>query len=235
MVFRRKRVRSRGRPRRRSRSRSRRRRTAVATKAWVNKTVRDRGVAYSVHSDVDWQPASLNMAQLGSNILPGDDIGHKDGDQIFYKGVNIKMIARNLSVTMMRYIRCIVIQEKNNAQMPLLDLFQTITATQTPIDWIAGQSMQLIESINKQKHTVLYDRLWKVKPNLNETGHDNALIKNVYIPINKKFSYNSDGSTMVSITPNIWILFWVSDNNNSVTFLANTMALAVRYREYFNK
>lgn len=243
MPIRRKRVRSRSRSRRRSRSRSRQRRrqrtTAVATKAWVNRTVRDRGMSYSVHVDTDWQPADINIFQLGDSIGQGDYLGQRDEDEIFYKGINIKLIARNLSLIRMRYIRFMVIQLKNNVQPPVNDLFQSVSAgvgggtVQQPEDWVAGRTMQLIESVNKIKNIVLYDRLWKVKPNVDIL--DNVLLKNIYIPINKKFRYLIDGMGPVAVNPNIYILFWVSDNNNASVFIENTMEIDVRYREYFNK
>lgn len=243
MPVRRKRIRSRSRSRRRSRSRSRRRQrsrtTAVATKAWVNRTVRDRGMSYSVHIDTDWQPSDVNIFQLGEAIGQGEYLGQRDGDEIFYKGVNVKLIARNTSVIRMRYIRFLVLQTKNNVQPVINDLFQSVTAgvgggtTQQPEDWVPGRTMQLIESINKIKNTVLYDRVWKVKPNLDVL--DNVIMKNIYIPINKKFKYLTDGIAPVAVNPNIYILFWVSDNNNASVFIADQMAIDVRYREYFNK
>lgn len=207
----------------------------IVTKAWVKSHLEQRGINFVKNTVPDMQPATLNTYIIGNGIAKGTDLGDRVGDSVFMKGLELKFKLQNDNSTFPVLLRLFVVQELRPNESISEDLFEPESDTFTPIDLQAANSMQIYKNINKRKYKVLFDRVYNVPAKLPNTGYNNQIYDDVYVPINRRITYSTETTTAVYTSPSIVLCWFVQSPTELGAFPINTVNRVSNYREYFIK
>lgn len=219
--------------RRRRRVRSRRIKASnIVTKRYLARTRPDAGVFITTYSDNSWQPADLKYHHVGLNIAKGDQMGDRDGDQIYLKGVEMQMTMFNWDTQFRYYIRVVLLKSARPYSDVYADFFVTEATVNAPVDLVGdGDSENLIKKINPAKYRVLADKKFTVGPHGGDRHH--LLAKRFYMPINHKMTYTADTPSITD--PGYYLVWWIMRGDNAALYGDGQQIMKCRVREYFNK
>ncbi len=151
------------------------------------------GVEYKFR-DIDsgtLQPDIAGVVTLVNGIAQGQDTDDRDGDQVLFTSIQIKLLARAHTAGDHSLIRVMLVQDR---QCNGTALTPTLVLSKVTEFAIINAPLKLT---NKFRFRVLMDRYIEV----NDNGHDSAILSK-YIKLNVKTRYTGATNGIASITTN---------------------------------
>lgn len=138
----------------------------------------------------------------------GDGDSQRDGNDIFVKGLTVRMMVNLPADRLNTKIRCLLVKVPRGT---------TVTGYTDIMDNITGNSQ--IDPIDKDRCKVVsqfYMVPNKVNPSNGATGKESTMYKKLYIPINKTSKFIDDGTLANFDEWDYYLLQWAYDTYTSL-------------------
>lgn len=146
------------------------------------------------------------------DISKSVDYGGRIGNKVFCRGVRLRMAFYNSNTSSIDCgrVRMFCLQNKKPTTDFGVELWAPTGDTMTPLDYSATPDFfNMVKPINLRKNKVLFDKVYPLPIRATgEAGPKTTLI-NVYIRINRWFTYNTEAAAIDRILPAIavcWIV-----------------------------
>jgi len=195
-----------------------------------------RGTMCTNTAKFDNDIGSLRTFTVASNIVKGTNYGERIGNRIFLRGINLQYQLTNKSTSIADnyWVRFFLVIDKFHLSSITQDTFMPHNDTYAPTNYVGtGNTLQLVDRLNPQRFTVLWDKLYSLNINRNEgnNGHDCTLIDQ-YVPINKWVTYNDNAANEEKLNPLIKLCYFMEGDNDAPPKGTGLEIISIDSRQY---
>jgi len=172
------------------------------------------------------------IIQVGSGIDNGVSRGDRIADRIHIS--HLRLECNILNPNALHQDNCTVRLALLSTKRPLEtdfgnQLFEAIGDSNNPVDFNTGNNpRQLLSQFNKDLMTVHFDRRIRLLADNSDAQGRQRFLKTLFIPLNKKFSYNTSADPSVSILPHMRLIMFVQKDSTSATTLGTPINVEFR-------
>lgn len=187
-------------------------------------------------SSGDWQPSEIYDFLCGGNIGDGDEWGQRRGNQVDYKGLEFSFVLTNVSDTTNYYMRLLFVRDKQPG-LPLAESFwePDNNFLYQPINLMTSTLNTLIYKPNKERYTVISDRLYTLESKNVSAGKDFQLIKKMYFKVNRKLTWTNALTAYDAIMPSYRLVAIICNDAGSASFPTGNIRMTRKYKEIFSE
>lgn len=172
------------------------------------------------------------IIQVGSGIDNGVSRGDRIADRIHVSHLRLECNIFNSNA--LHQDNCTVRLALVSSKRPLEtdfgnQLFESMGDTNNPTDFNTNNlPRQLLSQFNRDLFTVHFDRRIRLLADNSDAQGRQRFLKTFFIPLNKKFSYNTSADPLVSILPHMRLIMFVQKDKTGATTLATPINIEFR-------
>lgn len=193
-----------------------------AIKKVVNKSKPRREERFYVSSALDTSLVANSFENfVVSNISQGDQFNQRDGKKIYMAGLRFTLAVQNNSSTKMKFLRIMVVRNKNAQGVTLnTTTYGNLLRQEDFLDLTPTlKSADCTYPLNTGLLQIFFDKTYKVLPEA-----QGGLYLNRYVPIKRTLSYDSVGSGNVPTNGQIYVILHLCEGDDVI----NTTIVDVR-------
>lgn len=200
-----------------------------AVKKVVYKTRPKREERFFVNKDFSTDTiANAFDTQVISNIAQGDQFNQRDGKRIYVSGVRLTFASQSNSTVKAKYLRLMVLRNKNSAGGTLDTTgFTNLLRNENFVDWPAqNHSLDITYPLNTNLLQIYFDKVYKILPEA-----EGNLYINRYVPIKRVLHYEGLGSGNVPTNGELFVVAHLCDGDDVTT--VTTIKARAMYRIHY--